>query len=269
MRKILLLILILIANSIHAIAFDHEYSNFDAVLKKYVQNGLVNYSELKKDRTSIDAFVNELKAVSQQEYDTWNNDQELAFWINAYNGWFLQIVIDHYPIKKQLLKGMVYPDNSVQQIRGIWTDIKSKFAGREVSLDSIEHIIIRPEFREPRIHFAIVCASIGCPLLRNEAFRASQLEKQLDQAARDFVNNPEKVKVTPANKTIRMSKIFDWFSDDFSKFKSEELRKKYSGKESGSIGFILKYVSPSDANVIKAGAEVEYFDYDWALNEQK
>jgi hypothetical protein len=207
--------------------------------------------------------------VTAEEVAAWNRNQELAYWINAYNGWFLQIVIDHYPIKKQLLKGMVYPDNSVQQIRGVWTDIKAKFAGREVSLDNIEHSIIRLEFREPRIHFAIVCASIGCPLLRNEAFRPGELDKQLDDASRDFVGNPAKVQVTQANKTIRISKIFDWFSDDFSQFQSDELKKHYSKKESGAIGFILQYLNPADVEVVKSGTEIKYFDYDWSLNEQK
>jgi hypothetical protein len=260
---------ILAAISVHSIAFDHDYSNYDAVLKKHVKDGLVNYRDLKKDRAAIDAFVSELKSVTAEEVAAWNRNQELAYWINAYNGWFLQIVIDHYPIKKQLLKGMVYPDNSVQQIRGVWTDIKAKFAGREVSLDNIEHSIIRLEFREPRIHFAIVCASIGCPLLRNEAFRPGELDKQLDDASRDFVGNPAKVQVTQANKTIRISKIFDWFSDDFSQFQSDELKKHYSKKESGAIGFILQYLNPADVEVVKSGTEIKYFDYDWSLNEQK
>jgi hypothetical protein len=261
--------LIAFAISVCANAFDHNYVNYDSVLKKYVENGLVNYSKLKAERTTIDDFVNELKSVRSSEYDSWNNDQQLAFWINAYNGWFLQIVIDHYPIKKQILKGIVYPDNSVQQIRGIWTEIKSKFAGQEVSLDTIEHTILRPQFREPRIHFSIVCASIGCPVLRNEAFRASELEKQLDDAARNFVNNPSKVQIVPAEKMIRISSIFDWFASDFAKYSSDALKQHYSKKEAGPIGLILKYVKPSDAKLITDGLKVKYLDYDWSLNEKK
>jgi hypothetical protein len=103
--------------------------------------------------------------------------------------------------------------------------------------------------------------------LRSNAFRASTLESQLEDAARDFVNNPTKVKLEP--QTIRISKIFDWFSGDFSKFASAEFKKTYSKKEAGPIGFLSRYVSASDAQLISAGMKVEYFEYDWALNEQK
>jgi hypothetical protein len=267
LRKIIPIGLIIFGIAAHSYSFDHDYKNYDAVLKKYVQNGLVIYSSLKSERAELDAFIDELKGVSSAELNSWSRDQQLAFWINAYNGWFLQIVTDHYPIKKQVLKGLVYPANSVQQIRGVWTDIKSTFAGREVSLDFLEHQIIRLEFGEPRIHFAIVCASIGCPLLRSEAFRPSNLDAQLESAARDFVNNPTKVKFEP--QVIRISKIFDWFSSDFSKFGSVEFKKTYSKKEAGPIGFISRYVSPADGQILSGGVKVAYFEYDWSLNEQK
>ncbi len=265
-HRFLILTFIIFCSS--AFAFDHEYREYGDVLKTYVQDGLVNYAALQKNRKGVDQFVKDIGTVTKNEYDAWSRDQQLAFWINTYNGWFLQIVIDHYPIHGGRLLGVLYPENSVQRIPGIWDDIQTGAAGREVSLNDIEHKILRPIFKEPRIHFAIVCASIGCPALRSEPFRVSSLQAQLEDAARDFISNPAKVRWNADQKKLEISKIFDWFSEDFAVFADESWLKLYSKKQGGPVALISKHLPASEA-LKKSKVKVDYLDYDWHLNERK
>jgi hypothetical protein len=267
-HRFLILTFIIFCSS--AYGFDHEYRKYGEVLKTYVKDGMVDYAALQKNRKGIDQFVKELGAVTKNKYETWSRDQQLAFWINTYNGWFLQIVIDHYPIRGGRLLGVLYPENSVQRIPGIWDDIKTNAAGRQVSLSDVEHKILRPLFKEPRIHFAIVCASIGCPVLRSEPFRVSSLQGQLEDAARDFVNNPTKVRWNANEKKLEMSKIFDWFSEDFASFADENWLNLYSKKQAGPVAFVTKYLPPAIAETLKKSkVKIDYRDYDWHLNERK
>jgi Protein of unknown function, DUF547 len=266
-RFLLLTFIIFCGN---AQAFDHEYRDYGEVLKTYSKDGLVDYAALQKNRKGIDQFVKDIGVTTRNEYESWSHDQQLAFWINTYNGWFLQIVIDRYPIRGGRLFGVLYPENSVQRIPGIWDNIKTRAAGREVSLNDIEHKILRPIFKEPRIHFAIVCASISCPVLRSEPFRASSLQGQLEDAARDFVNNPTKVRWDANEKKVEISKIFDWFSEDFASFADESWLKLYSKKQAGPVSFVSKYLPAATGETLKNGkVKVDYLDYDWHLNEQK
>ena len=236
-------------------AFDHQYREYAGVLSQYVHNGRVDYSGLQKGRKGIDVFVDSLSKVTAAEYQSWNRDQQLAFWINAYNGWFLQIVIDRYPIRGGRLIGVLYPKNSVQRIPGIWDNIKTKAAGREVSLNDVEHKIIRPVFREPRIHFAIVCASVGCPALRSKPFLADGLSGQLDDAARDFINDPGKVRWNDRSMQLEVSSIFNWFKEDFA-------------SSGGVVEFVARYAREPLAGRLRTGKiKVDYLDYDWSLNE--
>lgn len=250
-------------------AFDHEYRNYEQVLERFVDHGRVEYASLKKDRNDLDDFVKEFSAVTKEEYTAWSRDQQQAFWINAYNAWTLRIVIDHYPIGGGRIVGMLFPKNSIQRIPGVWDDIKIKAAGRQVSLNDIEHKILRPVFKEPRIHFSIVCASIGCPLLRSQPFRASLLKTQLEEAARDFIEDPAKVKWDAAEKVLRLSRVFDWFSEDFDFAADSSWRKHYSKKQAGSVAFVGRYVSADVAAELKAGkVKINYLDFDWTLNSK-
>jgi hypothetical protein len=260
------LILILLATRLYA--FDHQYQEYGEVLKAYVKNGRVDYASLQKNRTGIDNFMKQINGVNADEYKSWSREQQLTFWINTYNGWFLQIVIDRYPIRGSRLLGVLYPEKSVQRIAGIWDNIKTRAAGREVSLNDIEHKILRPIFQEPRIHFSIVCASVGCPLLRSEPFRADFLQSQLEDAARAFINNSSKVRWNADRNTLELSRIFDWFADDFQTTADESWKKLYSKKNAGPVAFMSKYL-PTDAAAAlhKSAAKIEYFDYDWTLND--
>jgi Protein of unknown function, DUF547 len=250
------LLVVFLLVSLPAYAFDHDYRKYGEVLQTYVKDGLVDYVQLQKNRTTIDSFVKELAGVRKEEYDTWTREKQLAFWINGYNGWFLKIVIDHYPIRGGKLLGIFYPENSVQRIPGVWDVVKTQMAGREVSLNTIEHRILRTIFKEPRIHFSIVCASLGCPVLRTEPFRANELESQLEAATRDFINNPSKVRWNQNTNRLEVSKIFDWFASDF----------RSAG---GVVSFIKRYASKELAEKITPDKKVAYLEYDWRLNERK
>jgi hypothetical protein len=252
------------------LAFDQEYEAYGTILKTYVTDGLVNYADLKKDRKPLDDFIKEAGAVTADEYDSWNRDQQLAFWINMYNAWMMQIVIDHYPIQRGRIIGIIYPAKSVQQISGIWDGIKTQAAGREVTLNEIEHKILRPVFKEPRIHFAIVCASLGCPKLRSEPYRATTLTSQLDESTHNFITDDQKVHLVTERSEIFISKIFHWFEEDFSEFATNEWVEKYDKNEAGALAMIARNLPEHDAEFLqKQTVNVEYLDYDWSLNDQK
>jgi len=261
--SILYFILVLFCHS--ADSFDHSYVEYGKILTSFVNNGRVHYSALQKNRATLDEFIQQIRSVQGIEYQSWTREQQLAFWINTYNGWFLQIVIDRYPIRGSRLYGLSYPENSVQRIPGIWDNIKLKTAGREISLNDLEHKVLRPIFHEPRIHFAIVCASLGCPSLSSEPYQASSIESQLDKAAQDFVTDPSKVSWETSTKTLKISRIFDWFSDDFSIYADESLAKLYSKKQAGVVSFILRYLAVDELRTKKV--KIAYLEYDWALND--
>jgi hypothetical protein len=182
----------------------------------------------------------------------------------------LEIVINHYPIKKTTVIGFIYPENSVQQIPGIWEGLKLETVEKEVSLNDIEHKILRPQFKEPRIHFAIVCASLGCPQLKSHAYEAVTLEQQLEDSAGRFINNHSKVRLMRAQKKLQVSKIFNWFGKDFFSFARPEWKQWYPGAEGGVIGFLSKYMPSDDLNFLqKNTVSLDYLDYDWTLNEKK
>ena len=158
--------------------------------------------------------------IDPDEFNDWTEKQKLAFWINAYNAFTIKAIIDHYPIERSFtLIGIFYaPKNSILQIPGVWKKLKFNALGQEVTLDHIEHGILRKEFNEPRIHAAINCASISCPDLRSEAYVADRLEGQLSDASGLFVNNKFKgVYVDKKKNKVKVSKIFKWFGEDFYK----------------------------------------------------
>ncbi|MDG2171001.1 MAG: DUF547 domain-containing protein, partial [Opitutales bacterium] len=163
-----------------AVDFDHAHKDWDRVLKKHVLGSNVDYASLAKDTQLLDRYLTQLDAVPRAVVDAWTRDKQLAFWINAYNAFTLRVILDYYPIKTWTFKGLVVPWNSIIQIPGVWKKIKWEVAGQSLTLDHIEHGLIRPTFNEPRIHFAIVCASIGCPSLRAEAITFDKLEDQLE-----------------------------------------------------------------------------------------
>ena len=221
-----------------------SHEKWDQLLKKHVEvNGDVDYSGFKKDEALLDEYLVELSANHPNDKN-WSEPERLAYWINAYNAFTIKLVIDHYPVAsiKDIKKG-------IPMVNSVW-DIKFiEIEGQEYDLNNIEHSILRKEHEEPRIHFAVNCASISCPVLLNEAYTADKLEDQLDRQTRAFLADPVRNKV--AEDELQLSKIFSWFTKDFTR--------------DGTVQeFVDKY---SDVNV-SSKARISYLDYNWGINDK-
>lgn len=255
--------------------FDHTYSAYNSLLNKYLQNAKVDYQGFIKSRAAFEQFLKSIGAVNEDDYQNWTEEQRLAYWINAYNAFTIKAIIDHFPIKRSFsLVGIFYaPSNSILQIKGVWTKLKFRAVSRMVTLDEIEHQILRKKFNEPRIHMAINCASISCPDLSSEAYTADKLEVQLSEASSNFVNNPDKgVYIKQKNGRVKLSKIFKWFGDDFiPKYGSEKLFKNYSLKENAVLDFVTNYIESEITKeyLMNNKLKIGYLSYDWHLNEQQ
>lgn len=240
----------------------------DALSRFVDDEGLVDYAALTSDRENLDAFCQSLADIPQRDFDAWSERDRIAFWINAYNAFTLKLIIDNYPIKPSTGKTK-YPANSIRQIPGAWEHKKFKALGREVTLDEIEHKILRVEFQEPRIHMALVCAAMSCPKLRREPYQGEKLDTQLDDQARVFLSDLTKFHIDREANEVWASRIFEWFVDDFLPGATKE-NPGHVAQQKSLAAFTSKYVSPEDAKYLAEGKYVvKYFDYDWTLNEEK
>jgi hypothetical protein len=244
----------------------------DILLRSYVDSrGGVDYRGLKAHRAELDAFIRSLGDVDPKTIAGWPAPERMAFWINAYNLITLQRIVDHYPIQRGgIISGFQYPKNSIRQIDGVWDRLATRVAGQDMTLNHIEHEILRKEFREPRIHAALVCAGKGCPPLRNEAFTQDRLSDQLDDQCRRFLSSPEKFNVDPAKKVVRLSPILKWYGGDFTGVYNQHGEIRGHGPAEGAVlDFASRYISAEDTSFIRTQSySVEFLDYDWSLNER-
>jgi hypothetical protein len=264
-------ILALASTLTSAQTFDHSHAAFTALLKKHVvvkdggKSSQVNYVELGKDRAALKGYLDSLSAVADADFKTWSKAQQMAFLINAYNGYTLELILQNYPTK------------SIKDIGGTfdnrWKRKFFKLLGSESFLDKIEHDTLRKPglYNEVRVHFAVNCASIGCPPLREEAFTADKLDKQLEEQAVRFLSDRSRNRY--ANGKLEVSMIFKWFSVDW-----ESNYKGFDGKTTPITSrndYFARYAkqladSPADQQKIAEGkVEIGYLDYDWALNGTK
>jgi hypothetical protein len=245
-------------------AFDHAYAAYAEVLSRHVRPPRVDYEALKADRARLDAVVSAFDGPAAQGESAWPREERMAFWINAYKVFTLRVIVDHYPIRSGWIT--FQPRNSIRQIDGVWTDITWRAAGREVTLDDIEHRILRPVFGDARIHFAINCASISCPPIAAEPYRADALDRQLDAAARGYLESAEGLRA--GSGAIRVSSIFDWYGDDFIERYAPLVPGTRPAKERAILGAIVSH-GPADAAArAKTGApRVTFLDYNWSLND--
>jgi len=228
---------------------DHTHAAFTNILSKHVKSELVDYASLKKNPAPLNAYLDTLAAVPESAFNKWDKNQQMAFLINLYNAATLKLIIDHYPIKSIKDIGSA--------IKGPWKQDVVRVFGKVQSLDHIEHNLLRPNYKDPRVHFGVNCASIGCPALRADAFQASMLDAQLDEQGRIFLRDASKNRLDDKNKTLYLSDIFDWFKDDFA-------------NKSGTIEkFISSYVNDADRKLIQQGGlAIKNTKYDWNLNQQ-
>lgn len=224
-----------------------SHAIWDGLLKKYVaQDGSVDYEGFRKDRVVLDSYLNLLKKNHPNDKN-WTRAERLVYWINAYNAFTIDLVARNYPTKsiKDIKSGIPF-------INSVW-DIKFiEIEGKKYDLNNIEHSILRRRFDEPRIHFAINCASISCPRLRNEAYTVDKIESQLQEMGIEFLNDKTKNDITP--KKAKLSKIFKWFKSDFVK--------KMSRRE-----YLNQFLE--DDKKMKSTVDVSFLEYDWGINDAK
>jgi hypothetical protein len=217
-------------------------SVYAELLKKYVTNGVVDYQGFKNEEDKLDRYLHVLEKTDTK---TLSRNEQFAFYINAYNAWTIKLILTAYPgIKSIKDLGSLFGSPWKKKIVRIEGDI--------LSLDNVEHDILRPRFRDPRIHFAVNCASMSCPPLRSEPYRADILDDQLNEMAESFLNDSRYNRLE--GNTLFVSSIFDWYSEDF----NDDI-----------VGFFMKYAKGDLKEKLrsqKREIEVQYLDYDWSLN---
>ena len=218
---------------------------YDALLQKYVASSGVKYAKWHRDATDRAELKKVIDAISTVSLKGQTRDEKLAFLLNAYNAWILHRILQDYPTKGPGGGGL-FGRNSFFKSKNI------RIGGATMSFHQLENDVIRPKFREPRIHFALNCASRSCPPLHTRAFRGETLDAVLTGLAKAFINeNPNGVIATKGGKKLRVSKIFDWYGEDF---------------PGGVVAYLNQY---RGKNRFPAKAKVSFQDYNWALNETK
>lgn len=231
-----------------------------AVLAAFVDDeGLVDYQSLKQDAGNLTAYVDRLAKTGPQATPGFfiTRADSFAFWLNAYNAFVLYGVVQAYPV------------GSVREILpefGFFKQKKFRIDGRDLTLDEIEHTILRAYFKDPRIHAAVNCAAISCPKLRNKPFQAKILDLQLEQGMRQMIQSVEHVHLDSENKILYLSKIFDWFQSDFSDgFKNDKMKKDVS-----YLDYLTGFLTAEQRQVLEQTPNIEivFKEYDWTLNDR-
>jgi hypothetical protein len=212
------------------------------LLAKYVENGHVNYAGFKRDEARLDQY---LKVLEQVDPERLPREEQFAFYINAYNAWTIKLILTAYP-------GVTSIKDLGSLFQSPWKKEFVHINGKTLSLDDIEHTILRPRFKDPRVHFAINCASKSCPPLSSEPYLGAVLDDQLNRSTRDFLNHPANYRLD--HHTFWVSSIFKWFAEDFN---------------NDVIGFYLKFAQGELRQKLQAERDridINYLDYDWSLN---
>ncbi len=240
-------------------AFDPANTEYAQILANVVKGKLVDYASLKESQTELEKVVADFGGLENDSLAAMTDDQQIAFYINAYNAITLLSIVEKYPLK------------SIKDISGVWNKRKWSVAGQKLTLDDIEHTRLRKNFTEPRIHFAVNCASIGCPPLAPVPYRGETLSEQLDKSCREYFSDTTLTRLDINSNKLHTSKIFDWFGDDFESFKvNPDANKSLSRKEAAIVSFIASFLSDEKAPVLLAETRsLKYLSYDWGLNDIK
>jgi hypothetical protein len=219
-----------------------DHSIYGRLLKVHVIEGRVDYNGFKKDEAQLDAY---LAALEEIDPGTLNKQEQMAFYINAYNAWTIKLILGAWPDL-----------NSIKDLGGLfqspWKKSFVKLRQRVVTLDHIEHNILRPRYKDPRIHFAVNCASVSCPPLLNTPYIRSELDRQLDTVTTNFINDPDSNRIK--GDALHVSRIFKWFDEDFN---------------GDVLGFFKRYARGELKKQLDSrgeGLKIKYLHYDWGLN---
>ncbi len=249
-----------------------DYTVYAGLLRDYVDSGgLVDYRGLQGQASQLQAFVNQLDQVEKDRYEGWPSDEKIAFWINAYNALTLKIILQNYPIESSFFGSLLYPKKSIRQIPGVWDRLTFGVARQPLTLNEIEHDILRKEFDEPRIHMALVCAALGCPPLRNEPYQGSRLNEQLEDQTHRFLTDASKFRIDWEKRRVLLSAIFKWYGQDFRSFYAGHAAlTRHSLDTAGVLDFVRRHLPPDQQEFLESGHyKIDYLDYDWSLNESK
>jgi uncharacterized protein DUF547 len=246
------------ATTYHAAAAESvDHSAWNSLLKTYVKPGAdglnrVDYVAFKKNgHAALKAYLTGLQSVDPNGLAP---AEQFAFYVNLYNAKTIDIVLDHYPVKS--IKDISLGGRLLASLTGgPWKAKVVKINGSELSLDDIEHGILRAQFKDPRVHYAVNCASVGCPNLSTEAYTGAKLNAQLDASARSYVNSPRGFRFD--GQALVASSIYKWFKDDF------------GGNDQGILRHALKYAEPDLGAKLKTAQSISRFEYDWTLNDSK
>lgn len=243
MKNTLTILLILTSFLINA---QPSHQAFDVLLKKHVDaGGGVNYKAFKNDSEALNGYLKKMMLTPVKS--DWSDNEKLTYWINVYNALTIQLILKYYPVKsiKDIGSSIQIPF-----VNTPWDISCFEVEGDELSLNNIEHGIIRKDFDEPRIHFALVCAAVSCPKLLNEAYDASRLDAQLTIQTKAFLSNTTKNKISTDR--LELSQLFNWYGSDFRK-----------------NGTLVDFLNQYSSVKINAKAKTSFLDYDWRLNEQR
>jgi len=233
------------------------HSDWTYILQNYVSSpdnvGLThfNYAGLKAnaaDNAKLGGYLKDLGTINP---DTLSREEAIAYYANLYNALTIDLIVQNYPLNS-IRKAKTYNGNKVSGLSGPWKKVKTSINGQTVSLDDVEHQILRVKYPSPYVHYMVNCASVGCPNLLDEAWEAETFDAARKKAAADYINSPRGVKITP--KGLVVSSIFKWFDDDF------------GGSKETVLKHIRKHANPALAAAIDGGAKITGYDYDWSLN---
>jgi len=274
MRNFVAVIALVASTDVATQGFDHEHAAWTALLNMHVvlvdggKSSRVHYAGFPQGRARLKGYLDSLSKVTQAEFDGWSKPQRMAFLINAYNAFTVEKILTRYP-----------KINSIWDFGKIFGNpFKDRFftlLGREFTLDGIEHETLRKPgaYDEPRVHFAVNCASIGCPMLREEAYVAERLDAQLEEQARRFLSDRSRNRYNPGTGRLEVSRIFEWFKEDWSSgyrgFEGKSAPVRSREQYFSGYAALLADDAQNRKAIEDQKAELRFLDYDWTLNDAK
>jgi len=242
------------------------------ILSEFVNyEGMVRYKKLRRQRLALKNLLEQFEKLDRNEYDSWSEQDRIAFWINAYNVHLLNIIVENYPIEASRILSVIWGPYSIRHIKGIWRDYKFLIMDEEFTLSEIENRFFRKEFDEPRAFLALCRASFSGPPLRNKPYCGAELESQLNQQAKRFLSSPKAFRIDREKHKVYISPLLksSWFGNAFvNKYATDKKFKDKAPAVRAVLNFITNYISPSDVSFLEtANYTVEYINYDWTLND--
>ncbi len=246
-------------------------SKFDKIFKNYVdENGLVDYAKLNRTRPMWKPTLIDIAGLDKKDYDSWQREEKIAFWINSYNLFTIKLIVDNYPIKPLWYRSILYPPNSIMHITDAWDKNYFTVMGIEYTLREIEHEMLLKQFGDPKVCFAISYASLGSPKLRNEPFYGKNLDAQLANQIKKYLSTPLGLEINRVEQSIYLSVIFTWYKDAFTnKYGTNQKYRARTPDVRAFLNFISEY-APEDQQRFLSDINftIKYRRYDWTLNQQ-